>query len=66
VKSDRSVKTNLIQLRHLIDSTSDPILKRIAYAIETAVRWAREDVRGWPDLVEEAEAEAALLKKEIE
>jgi hypothetical protein len=52
-------------LRKLIDTSTDPAVQRIAQGMETALRWARMDVKGWPSMVEEAELLASFLRKEI-
>lgn len=65
MKSDSTIRRHLRQLRKLIDSTDDPALGRMAYAIECAVRWSREDVVGWPGLCEQATAETKFLLEEI-
>lgn len=67
MKSRRTVQRHLQELRTLIDSTiqTDPVTARIAYAMETAVRWARQDVVNWPGLVEEAQTNARILKNEL-
>lgn len=68
LKADRTVQRHLKELRALVESTrdSDPLTFRIAVAMETAVRWAREDVVSWPGLVEEAQLQARILKVELE
>lgn len=63
-KSERTIKRNLGQLRNLIDTTEDPVLKRVAYSMENAVRWATENTVGWPGLVQQAVSEAYMLKQE--
>jgi hypothetical protein len=66
LKADAAIKKELRDLRKLIDTTPDVILKRIAYTIETAVRYAREDgIRDWPTLVDEAWQETEILKMEL-
>lgn len=65
-KSDGTIKRNLRELRKFIDSSDDPIATRIAYAMETAVRWATEDTVEWPGLLKQAQDEAELLRKQLE
>ena len=65
MKSKPTIKRHLKELRHLIDTSPDPIVVRIAYAMETAVRWATEDVKDWPSLAQEAEEEAKILRSEL-
>ena len=65
--TSRRIRHELKQLRALcIEGTEDLILKRLAYEIECAVRWASESgIREWPGLVESARAGADLLRKEL-
>lgn len=66
MKADATIRRHLRELRReCIDAQNDIIEKRIAYAMEVAVRWAREDVRGWPGLADEARSEARLLRHEL-
>lgn len=66
MKSERIVKTELKALRGLIDSTdTDNLTKRVAYEIECAIRWAREDVTDWPDRVYAAANCARLIREEV-
>lgn len=61
-----TVKRHLVELRKdCIEGSLDPVEKRIAYAMEQAVRWATEATTGWPKLAVQAEEEAALLRKEL-
>ena len=64
-KSKRTIKRNLRELRKLIDTSEDVLLSRIAYAIETAVRWTIEDTTNWEGLCDQAKSEADLLKKQL-
>lgn len=64
--SKQQIKDALDDLRVLIhDPATDPITMWVAYAMETAVRWATENTTDWPSLTEEAQVEADLLRKEI-
>ena len=65
MKHKTTIRKHLKELRKLIDETPDPVLKRIAYTMETAVRWATEDTVGWNGLQQEAEEAAYLLKEEM-
>lgn len=67
-KSPRTIRKNLKELRKQCIETSprDPILSRIAYAMETAVRWAILDTAGWESLANEAQENAKVLRKELE
>lgn len=66
MKSKTTIRKHLRELRQLIENTDDPLERQIAYAMETAVRWATEETVGWPGLREEAKAEARILAKELE
>lgn len=62
-----TIKRELRKLREYIDSGEDgPIAMRIAYAMETAIRWATEPTVGWPKPVREAKTNADILRKELE
>lgn len=63
--SERTVKKHLMELRKLIEESKDPILVRIAYEMETAVRWATEDVVDWPGLAQQAAEAAQMLREEL-
>ena len=65
-KSDRRVSQALKDLRDLVEEDADPIVRRIAYAVEQGIRWAREDTVGWPDPANDVRADAALLRQELE
>lgn len=67
IKADRTVKRELARLRKFIDGApEDTIEKRMAYTIETAIRWAREPgIREWPAPLEEAMAQAKCLRQEL-
>lgn len=43
----------------------DPILARIAYGMEQAIRYATVRTVGWPSLVQQAKADARLLHDEL-
>lgn len=65
MKSQSTIKKHLRGLRKLIyDPDTDPLTMRIAYAMETAVRWATEDTVGWCGLVEEAKDEARIYREQ--
>jgi hypothetical protein len=67
VKADATVRKSLRAVRRLIeDPDTDLITKRIAYEIECAIRWAREDgIQGWPSPVQMAVDAGTLLKQEL-
>lgn len=62
----RRIKNELKALRvECIDNQSNIVLKRIAYEMECAVRYATERTVGWPDMVSMAHAGAQLLQQEL-
>ena len=67
--SDQTIRKNLRALRQVIETEQDPIVVRIAYAMEQAVRWAVEET-DWSKhprmLGGEAYAEADILRKELQ
>jgi hypothetical protein len=60
-----SVKRSVAALRKLIDSSPDPVVCRIAYAVETALRWSIEDTTRWPRPEKEVLEEADILRHEL-
>lgn len=64
-KAASTIKRNLKELRTLIDTDPDPVVRRIAYSMETAIRWATEETVGWDEMVDEAIEEATILKNEL-
>jgi len=65
MKSKSTIRRHLNQLRKEAIDVDDPVLRRIAYAMETAVRWATENTVGWDSLLIEAQMQATYLKQEI-
>lgn len=66
MKADRTVKSELRKLRQFIDNPdNDSLAKRVAYEVECAIRWAREDVRQWPSPLESAVSGANLIREEV-
>lgn len=65
MKADSSIKRELRRLRQTIESPdTDNLTKRVAWEIEQAIRWAREDVRGWATPTESAFSGANLIREE--
>lgn len=53
-------------MRQLIDSPdADNLTKRVAWEIEQAIRWAREDVKSWPSPTTSAIGGAHLIREEV-
>lgn len=65
IPSKRTLKKRLKELRDLIDTSEDPCVQRIAYGMETAIRWATEDTKGWIPPAEDAQELARLLRNEL-
>ena len=66
MKADSTIKKELRELRALIESPdTDNLTKRVAWEIEQAIRWAREDVKQWPRPVESAMSGANLIRQEV-
>jgi hypothetical protein len=64
-QSRESIQKSVKALRKLIDSSPDPVVCRIAYAVETALRWATEDTHQWPRPEREVLEEADILRHEL-
>lgn len=65
IPSKRTIRKRLKELRELVDNHPDPAVQRIAYGMETVIRWATEDTVGWKTPAEDAKATAALLRSEM-
>ena len=63
--SASTVRSHLRRLRKMIDESKDPCEQRIAYGMETAIRWARQNTTRWGDMADEAKTLAELLRREI-
>jgi hypothetical protein len=57
---DREIRA----LRKVIDNDKDPLVTRVAYLVETSLRWAIEDTVDWPDRVQDVRDTAALIRSE--
>ncbi len=67
MKSDATIRKHLRQLRAYIDADATPVMeRRIAYEVECAIRWAREDTVKWETPVESAKSCAKLLRSELD
>ena len=65
IPSKRTLRRQLKELRVLIDTSKDAAEVRIAYGMETAIRWATEDTVGWERPVLTAIDLAKLLHTEL-
>jgi hypothetical protein len=67
MKAERTVKRELRELRKYIETPgADALTARIAWEIEQAIRWAREDVKDWPSPIYSAANCANLIREEVE
>lgn len=65
MKSQSTIRKAKRALRRVVDHSPDPCEQRIAYAMETAITWAREHTVGWPAMDVEARTLAQLLRNEL-
>lgn len=66
MKAERTVRKELRRLREFIESPeTDNLAKRVAWEVEQAIRWAREDVKDWPTPLESAVSGANLIHDEV-
>lgn len=61
----RDITNALTKLREFIDTTDDIIAGRIAYTVETAVRWTQENTVDWPPLIDDVSKNADILFDEL-
>lgn len=60
------IKARLAELRAVVETHEDPVVQRVAYAIEHGIRWATESTTDWPSGTDEAEATAELIRRDLE
>lgn len=64
--SKSTIRRRLKDLRDFIDAEdSDPLETRIAYEVECAIRWARENTVAWPSPLQSARETAELIRQEF-
>jgi hypothetical protein len=66
VPSRRTIESEIKKLRAIIKSDDDPVVTRIAYAVENALRWSIEDTKDWKKPSEDVFGEAQYLKKDLQ
>ena len=67
MRADSTIKKELRRLRVLIDDPdTDKVTKRVAWEVLHAIRWAREDVTGWPSPTASVVGGANLIRSEQE
>lgn len=65
MKADSTMRRHEKALRELVETDPDPVVQRVAYAMETALRWARLDTVGWPTPPVDAVEIARYLRKDL-
>lgn len=65
IPTKTEIKRCLKELREVIDNNHDLCVQRIAYGMETAIRWVIEDTKDWPALAAEAKVLAKMLREEL-
>ena len=65
VPSRSVIIRRLKELRTLIDTTGDPYAARIAYAMETSIRWATERTYKWSTPAKNAVKFAEMLRTDL-
>jgi hypothetical protein len=46
-KKAAMIKRELAKLREQVEQNDDPVLSKVSYIMECAIRWAVEDTVGW-------------------
>lgn len=65
MKAESTIRRRIRALRQFIEHPdSDLVAVRVAQAVEDSLRWTLEDVRGWPDGVQDAQGMANLIRQE--
>jgi hypothetical protein len=65
IPSKFEIEKSLNDLRKLIESTEDEYIKNIAYAMESAIIWARKSTEEWPQPAKEAVILAKIFRNEV-
>ena len=66
MKAESTIKRQIGELRKYAETDGDPIGARIAWCVEHALRWAIEDVKGWPNRVVDVQETANLIRRDLE
>lgn len=64
--SKEKVVAELKNLRRVVEDSKCPFERRIAYAMEHAIRWATEDTVGWNPPHKDAADDAMMLKSAVQ
>lgn len=60
------IRSEITKLRVIIDNSgNDDVLARIAYAVETALRWSIENTEDWETPSQDVFEEARILKTQL-
>jgi hypothetical protein len=70
IPSRKKIRSEIKKLRKYIDDSKGKTLQnivemRIAYAVETALRWSIEDTDGWGGRLEDVLENANILMKDL-
>lgn len=65
MKSPTTIRKALRELRVAIENDPDPAVQRIAYGMETVIRWVIRDTVGWKRPADEARMLAVILREEL-
>ena len=65
IPSTQLIHTQLSELRRVINTTNDPIVKRVTYAMEYGLQWGQLEAHGADMPVEHARFVAKWLKEEL-
>jgi len=65
MKAYSTIRKHVRELRKLVDTHPDPIVRRVAYESETLLRWAAKDVEGWESPARSAQSTAAIIRQEM-
>ena len=64
MKSKETINKHCRELRKLIESHPDEIVRRVAYESERVLLWASRDTRGWETPAQGAQSTAFLIRSE--
>ena len=63
--SRHQVRDEIAKLREIVDTSDDVAAKRMAYTLETALRWVIEETAGWETPSESLPSDVKMLMEEI-
>jgi hypothetical protein len=63
--SRQQVRDEIAKLREIVDTSDDVAAKRIAYTLETALRWVIEETCGWESPSESLPSDVKMLRDEL-